>query len=140
MFVADASTTLTWFLDSKLSAIQQKVWAAVGQLVATRRSIIIVPPLWLTETQNVILKLMRQRRINEAEAMNIRIGLTLLVVRVDTEFDQDAIDRTWEFATQHMLTFYDACYLELAWRLKLPLASSDSALCRAAKNLNIPLL
>ena len=134
MFIADASTTLAWFLERSLSVSEQKAWDV------TRRSIIVVPAIWLTETQNAILKRVRQRKIDLEEATNIRLELALLDKRVDTEFDQGAIDRTWELATQHMLTFYDACYLELAWRLRLPLASSDSALCRAAKAMNMELL
>ena len=134
MLVVDVSTTLAWFLESSLSEAEQKA------RIAARHSTIVVPPIWFAETQNVILKRLRQRKILSERAANIRIGLTLLVVRVDKEFDQAAIDRTWELANSHMLSFYDACYLELARRLRLPLASSDSALCRAANAMNIPLL
>jgi len=134
MLVVDVSTTLAWFLESSLSEAEQKA------RIAARHSTIVVPPIWFAETQNVILKRLRQRKILSERAADIRIELALLDKRVDTEVDQDAIDRTWELATQHMLTFYDACYLELAWRLRLPLASSDSALCRAANTMNMPLL
>jgi predicted nucleic acid-binding protein len=35
---------------------------------------------------------------------------------------------------------YDATYLELAVRQKLPLASSDEALCKAAQSCRVKLL
>lgn len=38
------------------------------------------------------------------------------------------------------LTLYDACYLELAQRRGLPLATLDTDLREAAKTLDIPLL
>ena len=133
MFVADASITLAWFLDIPLAADMRKSWETAS------RSLIVVPAIWFMETQNGILKLIRQRRLDAVDAGNIRLELALLSKRVDTEFTHDAIDRTWELANKHMLTFYDACYLELAWRLDVPLASLDSALCRAAKTMKISL-
>jgi len=38
------------------------------------------------------------------------------------------------------LTGYDAAYLELAMRLKLPLATNDKALLRAAAACGVPLV
>ena len=43
-------------------------------------------------------------------------------------------------ADRFRLTLYDACYLELAQRRALPLATLDKDLRKAAKTLDIPLL
>ena len=43
-------------------------------------------------------------------------------------------------ARKHRLTFYDASYLELAFNMKLPLATLDSDLLRAAKAESVALL
>ena len=45
-----------------------------------------------------------------------------------------------ELADKLRLTVYDACYLELAQRRRLPLATFDKELRSAAKKLNVPLL
>jgi predicted nucleic acid-binding protein len=42
-------------------------------------------------------------------------------------------------ARRHGLTIYDAAYLELAERKKLPLATVDSALIKAAKKVGVVL-
>ena len=43
------------------------------------------------------------------------------------------MNATFLMAVKHALTLYDAAYLELALRLRLPLATFDKALCRAAE-------
>jgi predicted nucleic acid-binding protein len=40
-------------------------------------------------------------------------------------------------ALKHQLTVYDAAYLELALRLKLPIATKDSAMKRAMTSCSI---
>jgi predicted nucleic acid-binding protein len=43
-------------------------------------------------------------------------------------------------AGQTELTIYDAAYLELALREKIPLATFDKQLAKAAKGLHIPIM
>jgi len=43
-------------------------------------------------------------------------------------------------ARRHRLTFYDACYLELAERRAAPLATLDATLAQAAQPENISLV
>ncbi len=45
-----------------------------------------------------------------------------------------------ELAADHHLTPYDAVYFELASRRKLPLATLDAALVKAARAAKVPLL
>ena len=47
---------------------------------------------------------------------------------------------TMRLARAHALTIYDAAYLDLALRLKAPLATRDAALRRAARAAKVPLL
>ena len=49
----------------------------------------------------------------------------MLNVHIDLQPEDDVLNATWEIAERHMLTFYDAAYLELSIRLRLPLASSE---------------
>ena len=51
-----------------------------------------------------------------------------------------AFGRISELAAEHGLSVYDAAYLELAVRRKLPLASRDDALRKAARSCRVKLL
>jgi predicted nucleic acid-binding protein len=134
VFVVDASVTLEWFLPAQSSILADRAWETV------RKSLLIVPPLWLWETHSVLLRLHRQRRISNEDVLEARVNLSLLNKRVVEPPDQHAIDATWEIAGRQMLTFYDAAYLELCVRLELPLASTDTGLRNAAKNVGIRLV
>jgi len=134
MLVADASASLSWFLESPLST------GATRTFNFAKSSLLIVPPIWIYETQNALLKLTRQRRISQDEAHQIRIEFDLIYKRIDRTNDPDMIDRTLEIAKAHMMTFYDASYVELAFRLGLPLATGDQAEKNAAKALGIKLV
>ena len=48
--------------------------------------------------------------------------------------------RTAALAARHRLSAYDAVYLELAHRLRLPLATADRALLAAAPEAGVELL
>jgi predicted nucleic acid-binding protein len=66
--------------------------------------------------------------------------LALLPINLDPETDRQAWGATLRLAERHRLTSYDAAYLELAQRLRLPLATLDSDLRAAASDESVPLL
>ncbi|HUO10920.1 MAG TPA: type II toxin-antitoxin system VapC family toxin [Phycisphaerae bacterium] len=134
MLVVDASTTLEWFLPAQMSS------SAAAALKIVRRSWIVVPSIWVFETQNAILKMVRQRRLSSAEAQEARLELSLIGARAAAPPDGEAVGRIWEISVHQMMSFYDASYVELAWHLKLPLASSDGAIRAAAARLGIRLV
>ncbi len=93
----------------------------------------MVPPLWVSEVANVLLQACRRGRLPR-EAMQERLALLDML---PIEMDPQASGTVWRssiltLADAETLTFYDATYLELAIRRGLPLASSDTALRRAA--------
>ena len=61
-------------------------------------------------------------------------------VLIDLEATRRAWDSVLQLAVCHNLTSYDACYLELALRKALPLATLDKALRRAAVEAGVTLL
>jgi len=67
-------------------------------------------------------------------------ALARLPLLVDEESPRLALGRISTLAVEHGLSVYDAAYLELAVRRKLPLASRDQALCQAARNCRVKLL
>ena len=100
----------------------------------------IVPMLWPIELGNVFVFAVRNRRLNPAQ----RAAAIAAIRQLPIEIDRETLSRIWtatlELADKLRLTVYDACYLELAQRRRLPLATFDKELRSAAKKLNVPLL
>jgi len=66
--------------------------------------------------------------------------MAALPLSVDPDTLSHAWSETTALADRFRLTLYDACYVELALRRRLPLASLDGDLRAAARALDIPLL
>lgn len=66
--------------------------------------------------------------------------LALLPIKVDLETDRRAWHETAGLASRHGLTLYDAAYLELALRRRLPIATLDRELIAAAIAENVMVL
>ncbi len=99
-----------------------------------------VPGLWRWEIANVLQLNVRRGR----HAGDFRDGalssLALLPVKVDAEADRQAWGAALHLAERHRLTVYDAAYLEIASRRKIPIATLDRDLRRAAVSQEIQLL
>jgi predicted nucleic acid-binding protein len=81
------------------------------------------------------------RRRHDADLREIALSsLSRFPLQVDTETDRQAWDATLQLAEQHRLTTYDAAYLELALRHRLPLATLDRELGAAALSAGLGLL
>jgi len=100
----------------------------------------VVPALWPIEVGNTLVMAERRRGIPAAALDRIAGKLAALPIAID----ERPVMETWlaviALATSHRLAVYDAAYLELAKRLRLPLATLDRDLRKAAKALDIPLL
>lgn len=99
-----------------------------------------VPGLWRWEIANVLqlnVKLGRHSADFRDEALS---SLALLPVKVDPEADRQAWSAALHLAERHGLTVYDAAYLEIAARRKIPLATLDRKLRAAAASDGVQLL
>jgi predicted nucleic acid-binding protein len=67
-------------------------------------------------------------------------GLTELPVELDHEGSSVAFGKLFQLAADQGLTIYDATYLELAIRKRLPLASEDRPLRQAARRCRVRVL
>jgi predicted nucleic acid-binding protein len=67
----------------------------------------------------------------------MRILLELPIVTDPFTRSRD-FNTTWRLARTHGLSAYDACYLELAMRLNLPLVTLDERLRAAAEAEQLP--
>ena len=90
----------------------------------------VVPSIWWYEIRNALLMAERKKRLGAVDVDLAWNRLQMMRVEIDPAPDSQ---RSLELARRHALTIYDAAYLELAGRLKLPLATGDGALDRAAK-------
>ena len=103
-------------------------------------AIIKVPALWPVEMANALLVLVRRGKLTEEERQAALSALGGLYAEVDHEMASLAFTKLSELATRHHLSLYDATYLELALRAKLPLACKDGPLCGAAKHCGVRLV
>ena len=125
-FVLDCSVTMAWVFPDEATE-------ATGRL---RDSLIenraFVPSLWPVEVGGVLLSATRRGRLRADEWPEVSAGLNALPV----EIDPVSTSRVWgpalALGNQYNLSIYDAVYLELALRLRLPLATLDRALAAAA--------
>lgn len=129
-FVLDCSVALAWVLPDEGSAFADGL---LDRLVAEGA---LVPPVWPLEVGNVLLVALRQRRLRKAELEPIIERLRRLPIEVDIGATDHALASVLVLAGQYRLTTYDASYLDLARRRRVPLATLDKQLraaCRAAK-------
>jgi len=129
-FVVDASVSAAWFLPDEATDFTR------AALRATATSAVWVPTLWLPEMANLLRSAQRRRRITadkRAELAAAAAGLRLHVCREPVSLlTLDVL------ASDHALSAYDACYLELALRRRLPLATLDHDLLAAMQRCGVP--
>jgi predicted nucleic acid-binding protein len=127
-FVADSSAAIAWVVVSQSRPETDQL---AEELKAG--TIFVVPVLWAFEVANALLVLRRRRRIEKHEYQQGLHYLSDSRPVVDEEGPRLALTKISKLAAEYELSLYDAVYLELALRRRLPLASRDAALNKAAK-------
>lgn len=122
-FVVDASVSAAWLLPDEATAY------TTAALQATASTDVWVPALWLLEMANLLQSAQRRRRIGAAKRAELAAGAAALRLQVCRE--PVALTTLDALAAEYGLSAYDACYLEVALRRRLPLATLDAEL-RAA--------
>src|SRR5438128_981020 len=113
-FVIDSSITAAWcFPDERTDYMN----AVLRNLSAPTEA--VAPRLWAYEVRNSILMGYRRKRITRAEADEFLVSIQDLPIRLRDPFSYDAV---FQMADRHGLTVYDAAYLDLAVRERLPIA------------------
>lgn len=131
--VLDASITGAWlFADERTEAVLA-LFRGLSDGPA------VVPALWHTETVNLLLVAERRGRITGGTAAKLLALLGGLDIETDDEPSR-AHGPILALAREHRLTAYDATYLDLAVRRRLPLATMDAALLRAARAMDHPVV
>jgi predicted nucleic acid-binding protein len=132
--VLDASVAIAWIMPDEDVASAQAIRDQVTDQGA------VVPSLWRLEVANILLQAERARRVSGGHRDRALALLMSLPIAIDQETSRRAWLETIDLAQQHDLTTYDACYLELALRLSLPLATFDQRLAAAGVSHRIRIL
>jgi predicted nucleic acid-binding protein len=133
-FIVDCSVAMSWlFKDETTSSTR----ALLERLEAEPA---IVPDLWYLEVANVLVLATRKGRIAAEQCADFIRQIQALDLQTDDTTADRAFGDILSLAATHGLTSYDAVYLDLALRTKLPLATLDEPLRKAAKSLGVKLL
>ena len=132
--VLDCSVTLSWFMPDEDDIRARDLRALVTEEGA------VVPMLWPIELGNALTFAMRGRRLSATHRTAVIEAVGELPIEIDAETLARAWNDTLALADRLRLTLYDACYLELARRRTLPLATLDKELRAAGRKLGVPML
>lgn len=132
--VVDCSVMAAWAFESEATPLSALV------LESLTVSEVLVPTLWAYELSSVVRAFERRRRWSRAEADRFLSFIAELPIRIDDASTQRALSETLALARRYDLTAYDASYLELALRERIPLATDDRALVRAGARAGAALL
>jgi predicted nucleic acid-binding protein len=127
-FVADASIAVAWVHPAQATPQTEALLQAIYD-----GAVVEAPALWPLEVANALLVLVRRRKLAAHERQRALIALQNLPVELDHEMSSLAFTTLSALAAEHRLSVYDAAYLELALRKKLPLGCKDGPLRTAAK-------
>jgi predicted nucleic acid-binding protein len=130
-FILDCSVTMAWYFKDEANTYAKAVRSSLTRMNA------VVPSLWPLEVANILVLGERRRRSTEAEASKWLRYMKMLPIRVDDEMAARAWSDILHIARSYDLSAYDACYLELAIRLGLPLASLDDKLKATAASAGV---
>ena len=130
-FVLDASITACWAFQDEDHPDARVAFDRI------RLEEAVVPCLWWFEVRNILLVNERRRRIKEPDTAAFLLDLSRLRLRVERPPEDGTVLR---LARAHGLSAYDAAYLELAQRERLPLATLDANLRKAAAAAGVALV
>ena len=133
-FIADASVAVAWVHPAQATAETEAMLQAVSD-----GAVLEVPALWSLEVANALVSLTRRNRLTEDERAKALGWLRSLPVKLDHEMASLGFTKLSELASEYTLSVYDAAYLELALRRKLPLGCKDGPLREAAKKAGVKL-
>lgn len=130
-FVVDVSVVASWLLPDETDA------TAATALRRLEAEDAVAPSLWWFEMRNLLLANERRGRLDAGLTNTILSRLKRLPIILDHSSEEIPL---LDLARRYRLTAYDAAYLELAVRLRSPLATLDKALRAAAREEGVRLI
>lgn len=129
--VLDASAILASVIPDERTDVSDRLLLRLADETA------IVPAVWWLEIANALFRVERQKRIPSGERPNIINDLRTLRVAYDDQTAERAWNEILPVAERFAISAYDASYLELAARLKLPLITRDRRMAEVATALGL---
>jgi predicted nucleic acid-binding protein len=126
-FVVDCSIAMAWLFHDEATP---KTADLLNRL-ATETA--LVPAWWFNEITNVLAMAERKGRITPTQSDAFIADLGKLGIERDDEAPDRAFTYLLTLCRTHLLTSYDAIYLDLALRRNLPLATLYDDLRKTAK-------
>ena len=130
-FVLDNSISAAWCFQDQSTDYTE---AVLGSLIAGAEA--IVPAIWKLELANALVVAERRKKIAPEKSARFLRDLQFAI-----SMDLDGLEYVFATVLEHARLYhrsvYDASYLELAHRRRLPLATKDEPPLQAAKTLGI---
>ena len=133
-FVLDNSVAMRWLLQTSKISDQKYSEKVLKSLIDASA---IVPNLWHLEATNVLLGVEKKSEVSVGEIERFLVQLESLPITVDPLTANQSFSHIMALSRAYKLSSYDAAYLELSIRERLPLASLDKGLVRAAKKADV---
>ena len=99
----------------------------------TENAVLLAPEVISFEIGNALINLFKKQKINENELLEAYKNYSLIPIR-NIKID---IEKALRIACKYKIFAYDAYYLEIAYRLKLPLITFDEPMRKIGLNLKI---
>jgi predicted nucleic acid-binding protein len=126
--VIDASIAVAWCIPTQTTPLSDSV------LTAAHATGGHVPAQFWFEVIHSIERARRRGLVTQAAVDEFLLDLADLPLNIDSAHTAGGMIILRKLAHQHRLNVYDASYLELSMRLRMPLATQDASLARAAKS------
>lgn len=134
-FVLDASVAASWCLRS---FEDPDALPLLDSLMGGGSA--LAPSIWPYELANTLWAAVRHELLPAASADELVELFRSLPIEVEPTAQPQVLEQVRRMAQDHSLTVYDAAYLELAARERLPLATLDRSLQIAAERVGVPTL
>ena len=133
MIVIDTSIAIGWFVDTQRSDVGERALDLAADAGW------IVPFHFGLEFASSLRGLERRNKIAAAKTDAALLSISKMSPVVDLTTQHEPQTKLLPIARRFDITLYDAAYLELALRTKLPLATRDKELAKAAVKAGVAL-
>ena len=135
-FVLDTSFAFSWVIESE----RTPEGLALFDRMANEKVQAVVPALWPEEMANVFLTVERAKKLSPDQVATWVEIFQHLPILIDPPSLPHSLGEVRLLAQKHGLSAYDARYLHLAIREKLPLATGDKKLIKVAPHAGVELV
>ncbi len=133
-FVIDNSVVMSWLFKDETNQYADAVLDRLTEATA------YAPVIWPLEVVNVLLTAERRNRIRQADSIRFLTLLLQLPINVEDHRPEKMMGDLLTLGRANNLSSYDASYLHLAMIKDCPIATLDSKIIEAAKDIGVIIL